>query len=376
VRLALPEFAADDPSPPSRGHPVRPRPGRRAALAAAAVATLATLAACSSPSGPAAEDTPRPTTALESDGTVVLYSGRNEALVQPLIDEFQAATGIDVEVRYDGTTALAALLLEEGERTPADVFLSQDAGALGAVAKEGLFAALPEEVTEAVPAGFTSTDGSWVGLTGRSRVIAYDGGDLTAEQVPDSVLDLTAPQWSGRVGIAPTNASFQAFVTAFRLIEGDEAATAWLEGMVANDVQVFESNGAILEAVDAGTLGLGLINHYYWFEKAAEVGEDAMRAQIAFLPPGDPGALVNVTGAGILAPAADDAEALALVEFLLSEQAQTYFAEETFEYPLAAGVAAADALPPIEDLRNEEIDLSDLDGLQETVELISAAGLT
>ncbi len=355
---------------------MRPRPGRRAALAAATVAALAGLAACSSPSDRAAEDTPTPTTALASDGAVVLYSGRNEALVQPLIDEFEAATGVDVEVRYDGTTALAALLLEEGERTPADVFLSQDAGALGAVAKEGLFTVLPEEVTAAVPAGFTSTDGSWVGLTGRSRVIAYDGADLTAAQVPDSVLDLTSPEWTGRVGIAPTNASFQAFVTAFRLIEGDAAATAWLEGMVANDVQVFESNGAILEAVDAGTLDLGLINHYYWFEKAAEVGEDAMRAQIAFLPPGDPGALVNVTGAGILAPAADDAEALALVEFLLSEQAQTYFAEQTFEYPLAAGVAAADALPPIEDLRNEEIDLSDLDGLQETVEIISAAGLT
>ncbi len=352
---------------------------RRPAVAATAVALLAGLTACSSSSPSGAGESTSPTTAAAepvSDGTVVLYSGRSEDLVQPLIDQFEAETGIEVEVRYDGTTALAALLLEEGNRTPADVFLSQDAGALGAVADEDLFTTLPEDVTSTVPAGFTSTDGTWVGVTGRSRVLAYDGADLTEDQVPDSVLALTEPEWAGRVGIAPTNASFQAFVTAFRVLEGDDAAQAWLEGMVANGVQKFESNGAILEAVDAGTLDLGLINHYYWYEKAAEVGAENMRAQLSFLPPGDPGALVNVTGAGVLAPAADDADALALVAYLVSDEAQTYFAEKTFEYPLVAGVAAPAGLPALEDLRNPDLDLADLDGLAETVEIIAAAGLT
>ncbi len=312
----------------------------------------------------------------QAAGDVVLYSGRAENLVGPLVERFEEQSGIDVEVRYDGTTALAALLLEEGEASPAQVFLSQDAGALGAVADAGLLATLPEDVAGAAPEGFTSTDGSWVGVTGRARVIAYDGQELTAADLPESVLGLTDPQWKGRVGIAPTNASFQSFVTALRVLEGEDAALAWLEGMVENDVQIFESNGAILEAVNSGRLDVGLINHYYWYETAAELGQDAMRAQIAFLEPGDPGALVNVSGAGILAGAAEDPDALALVTYLVSEDAQRYFAEETFEYPLAAGVAAPEGLPALEDLRNPELDLADLDSLAVTVDLIAQAGLT
>jgi iron(III) transport system substrate-binding protein len=351
-------------------------PARRSSLAAAGV--VLALAGCAGPApSPTATDTPGAgSTEPVADDTLVLYSGRNEDLVQPLIDRFEEETGITVEVRYDGTTALAALLLEEGEQTPADVFLSQDAGALGAVAGADLLTTLPEDVATAVPEGFTSTDGSWVGVTGRARVIAYDGDELSADDVPDSVLDLTEPEWNGRVGIAPTNASFQAFVTALRVLEGDEAASEWLEGMVANDVQRFESNGAILEAVNTGRLDLGLVNHYYWFETAAEAGQDAMRAQLKFLDPADPGALVNVTGAGVLTGAAGDADALELVRYLVSTEGQTYFVENTFEYPLVVGVEAPAGLPTLEELRNPDLDLADLDSLAETVDLIAAAGLT
>lgn len=343
---------------------------RRAAAAAGGLALVTALAACSGTSGDDA------TGEAESDNQVVLYSGRAESLVQPLIDQFEAETGISVEVRYDGTTALAALLLEEGEQTPADVYLSQDAGALGAVANAGLFAELPSDIADAVPAGFTSTDGSWVGVTGRARVIVYDGQELTADDVPDSVLPLTEPEWRGRVAIAPTNASFQAFVTAFRVLEGEEAARAWLEGLVANDVQKFEGNGAILDAVNNGQVDVGLINHYYWYQTAAEVGQDAMRAQQHFLAPPDPGAIVNVTGAGLLAGAAADADALELIRFLVSAEGQQYFVDETYEYPLVPGIEAPAGLPALEDLRNPDLDLSDLDSLSETVELIAEVGLT
>lgn len=310
------------------------------------------------------------------EDAIVLYSGRSRNLVQPLIDRFQDETGIAVDVRYDGTTALAALLLEEGERTPADVFLSQDAGALGAVSQAGLFAELPEDVAGAVPAGYTSTDGTWTGITGRARVLVYDGEDVAQDELPDSVHDLTEPQWKGRVGIPPTNASFQAFVTAFRILEGDDAARAWLEGMVANDVQKFESNVPILEAVNTGRLDVGLINHYYWYQSAAEVGQENMRAQLEFLPPGDPGSLVNVTGAGVLAGAAEDENALELVRFLVSEEAQQYFVDSLYEYPLVAGVEAPEGLPSLEELRNPDLDLSDLDDLQATTDLIASVGLT
>jgi iron(III) transport system substrate-binding protein len=344
----------------------------RRAAGLAGLALLPVLAACGA--GEPLSDADG--TAAQDDDRVVLYSGRSENLVQPLIDQFEEETGITVEVRYDGTTALAALLLEEGDRTPAEVFLSQDAGALGAVAGAGLFAPLPDDVADAVPSGYTSTDGTWTGITGRARVLVYDGREMSEDDLPDSVEGLTDPEWRGRVGIPPTNASFQAFVTAFRVLEGEDAARAWLEGMIENDVQRFESNVPILEAVNSGRLDVGLINHYYWYQTAAEVGQENMRAQLAFLPAGDPGSLVNVTGAGILAAAADDPDALELVRYLVSEEGQRYFVENTFEYPLVPGIEAPEGLPDLEGLRNPELDLSDLDSLQETVELLASVGLT
>lgn len=342
------------------------RPLPRAAGAACLAAVLPVLAACGG----------SPADGEQSEAALVLYSGRSENLVQPLVDRFEEESGISVDVRYDGTTALAALLLEEGERTPADVFLSQDAGALGAVSRAGLFAELPDDVAGVVPAGYTSVDGTWTGITGRARVLVYDGEEVSPEELPDSVEGLTGPEWKGRVGIAPTNASFQAFVTAFRVLQGEEAAREWLEGMVANDVQKYESNVPILEAVNSGRLDVGLINHYYWYQTAAEVGEENMRARLQFLPPGDPASLVNVTGAGILAGSAEDPQALEFLRFLVSQEAQEYFVGTLYEYPLVPGVDPPEGLPSLEELRNPELDLADLASLEETVQLLAAVGLT
>lgn len=212
-------------------------------------------------------------------------------------------------------------------------------------------------------------------MTGRARVIVYDGEELSADEVPSGVDGFTAPEWRGRFGIAPTNASFQAFVTAYRVLEGEDAADRWLEGIVANDPEIFESNVPILTAVDEGVIDAGLINHYYWFRQAAETGAENMRAQLAFPEAGDPGSIVNVTGAGVLTGAAEDAEALEFVRYLLSEQAQQYFVESTFEYPLVAGIDAAEGLPALESLVNPDLDLSDLGSLAETQELLSKHGL-
>ncbi|EFQ83979.1 ABC transporter, solute-binding protein [Aeromicrobium marinum DSM 15272] len=307
-----------------------------------------------------------------SGDALVVYVGRDEELVSPLIEQFTEETGIQVEARYAGTTEHAATLIDEGDRTPADVFLSQDAGALGALADEGLLRELPADITGAVLPEFTSTDGSWVGITGRARVIAYDGEELSADEVPGTVATFAEPEWSGRVGFPPGNASFQAFVTAYRVAEGDDAARAWLEGMESNDLQEYENNVATLTAVDDGALDIGLINHYYWFRAADEVGAENMRAQLKFADPGDPGALVNVTGAGVLS---DDPDALAFVEYLISETGQAYFVENTFEYPLVPGVAAPEGLPPLQDLEGPDIDLSDLADLAATVTMIEGAGL-
>lgn len=333
-------------------------------LATPVIATALLLAACGSSDDSAETDTDEP---------LVIYVGRDEELVSPLIDQFSEETGIEVEARYAGTPELATTLLEEGDATPADVFLSQDAGALGALAEEGMLKDLDESLTSRVAGDLTSTDGSWVGVTGRARVIAYDGEKLEADDVPDEVATFTESEWKGRVGFPPGNASFQAFITGFRVSQGDDAATSWLEGMAANDYQSYEKNGAVLEALNTGQLDVGLINHYYWFEAAAEVGAENMRAQIKFAKAGDPGALVNATGAGILS---DHPDAQAFVEYLLSDQGQTYFAEKTFEYPLVEGIAAPEGLPALADLQGPDIDLSDLSDLEATVSVIEAAGLS
>ncbi|MFP5290690.1 MAG: iron ABC transporter substrate-binding protein [Actinomycetes bacterium] len=314
-------------------------------------------------------------TPAEEEAAFTLYSGRDEDLVQPLIDEFTEETGIVVDVRYGNTAELGSLLLEEGEATPADVFLSQDAGSLGALSAAGLFSTLPDDVADAVPAGFTSTDGSWVGITGRARVVVYDGEQLTEDELPDSIDDYVTEEWAGRVGVAPSNASFQSFVTALRVLEGEEAAESWLQSLSDNDPQIFESNIPILTAVNDGVVETGLINHYYWFRQAAEVGAENMRAQLKFLEAGDAGSIVNVTGAGILSGSADNEDALAFIEFLLSEDGQEYFVEETFEYPLVPGIDAPEGLPALDSLVNPELDLSDLESLAETQELLARVGL-
>lgn len=310
-----------------------------------------------------------------ADAAFTLYSGRDEDLVQPLIDRFTAETGIVVDVRYGNTAEMGSLLLEEGEATPADVFLSQDAGALGALSAAGLFTTLPDEITGAVPAGYTSTDGSWVGLTGRARVVVYDGESLTADELPDTIDGYVTDEWRGRLGVAPSNASFQSFVTALRVLEGEDAAEGWVQALADNDPQIFESNIPVLTAVNDGALEAGLINHYYWFRQAAEVGPENMRAQLKFLQAGDAGSIVNVTGAGLLNGAADNAEALAFIEYLLSDAGQEYFVTETFEYPLVPGIPAPEGLPSLESLVNPQLDLADLASLSETQDLLARVGL-
>lgn len=306
---------------------------------------------------------------------LVIYSGRSEELVGPLFAEFTAQTGIVVSVRYADTAELAAQLLEEGDKSPAAVFFAQDAGALGAVDAAGLFAPLPASVAAGVPATYRAANGTWTGVTGRARVIAYDSQRVSAAEVPTSVFDLTDPRWKGQVGIAPTNASFQAFVTAMRVSAGDDATRTWLEGLVANEVQTFEKNGLILDAVDSGAVELGLINHYYWYEKAAEVGTDAMRAQLAYTKPGDPGTLVNVAGVGILTSAAGDVRAARFVEWLLTPSTQEWFVNNTSEYPLVPGVAAGAGMPPLSSLRGPDVPLAELADLPGTLRMLEDVGL-
>ncbi len=319
---------------------------------------------------PAAGGTP-----VGSAGKVTIYSGRSEGLVGPLMANFERATGIDAEVRYAGTPELAATILEEGNASPADLFFSQDAGALGLLANEGRFQKLPAEQLDRVPARFRSPDGLWVGASGRARVLVYNTEALTDSDLPASVLKLTDPAWKDKIGWAPENASFQAFVTALRVLKGEDAARAWLTGMLANKpVNFADSNTAVTKAVGEGEVQVGLVNHYYLYEVKKEEGDDFPIAN-HFFPAGDPGSLVNAAGVGILKDAKNATQARRFVEYLLGTAAQTYFAEETDEYPLIAGIPTAAGLKPLAEIESPDIDLSDLADLKGTVALLTDVGV-
>ncbi len=348
---------------------------RRTTVFASLVAASLLLTACGgSDSTESADDAASPQASTAE--RVVVYSGRSEELVTPLFEDFTAETGIPVEVRYGDTAELAAQIIEEGDASPADLYFGQDAGALGALDAAGQCAPLPAAVAETVPAAYRSADGNWTGITGRARVIAYDSSQVSADEVPTSVFELTDPKWAGQVAIAPTNGSFQAFVTAMRVAAGDEATQAWLQGLIDNDVQLYEKNGLIRDGVDAGEVQLGLINHYYWYRKAAEVGEDQLNVRVAFTEPGDPGTLVNIAGACVVAPSDNTEGAEELLTWLLSDETQTWFVENTFEYPLTPGVAGPKGAPAIEEVQGPDIPLAELEDLPGTLQMLQDVGLT
>lgn len=352
---------------------------RRASRATgAAVAAALVLSACgggsedSDGSGSGGEGEAASESGAES---VVLYSGRDEELVGPLVEQFVEETGIEVDVRYGDSAEMAAQLLEEGEGTPADVFYSQEVGAIGALAKADLLGALPDDVVDRADERFQPADGTdWVGVTGRSRVIVYN--EELVETPPESVLELTDEEYRGQVAWVPGNAGFQAFVTGFRVSEGEDAARQWLQDMSANDPAVFESNSDVLEAVEAGNQPIGLINHYYWARLAPEVGDvEDLNSSLVFPSGDDPGGLVNATAAGVTRSGESNDAAQELVAYLLSDAGQEYFVEETYEYPVVDGIADPDGVPALADLEGPALDLSDLDSLEDTQALLTEEGL-
>lgn len=313
---------------------------------------------------------------VQAKESVTVYSGRNQKLVGKLFKDFEKQTGIKVNVRYGETPALAATLLEEGTRSPADVYVAQDAGALGALAKAGLLAKLPDEtLASAGDARFKSPEGQWVGLSGRARVLAYNTKAVKPEALPKSVKELTDAKWKGRVGWAPTNASFQAFVTALRLIEGDEKAAEWLRAMKANEPRRYKNNTAIIEALGRGEVDVGLVNHYYLYA-VQKKRKKALPVDNHYFEKGDAGALINVAGVALLKSAKNEAAAKKLIDFLLSKPAQEHFANQTYEFPLAQGVKSNEKLErSITEVGSPKLDLSKLDDLQGTVQLLQKEGV-
>lgn len=306
------------------------------------------------------------------EGSLTVYSGRSEELVGHVFEDFAAATGVDVQVRYGNTAELAVTILEEGAASPADLYFAQDAGALGALEGAGRFVDLPADVRDLVDPQFQSSSDGWIGVTGRVRVLAYNTDAVASDDLPSSVFELTDPQWRGRVGWAPENGSFQAFVTAMRVTEGDEVTREWLERMIANETVAFGNNTGAVEGVSRGEVDVALVNHYYLHRFLAE--DPNFNVANHYLP-GDIGGLVNIAGIGMLDTSSNQPAALALIEHLLSEQVQDYFGNvaDALEFPLRTGVNAPD-LPTLDSLGAPAVDLNALDDLQATLEMLQDVG--
>ena len=333
----------------------------------------ATSGSTSAPAGTASPTPAAPTE--EKDRSLTVYSGRSQSLVHPLLEAFREQTGVSIKVKYAGSASTAATLLEEGDNTPADVVFLQDPGTLGSLAASGRLAGLPQETLDKVDARFRDPNGRWIGTSGRARTIIYNTETINPDtDLPASILDYTGKEWKGRVGWAPRNGSFQSFVTALRLQLGEDGAREWLEGMKDNDAREYPNNVSIVQAAATGEVAVGFVNHYY-LERFLEEHGPEFTARNHFIGNGDPGALVLVAGVGMLNASENKETAEEFIEFLLSKQAQEYFASDVKEYPVAAGVLPKGDLPPLESLDPPDVDLGSLGDLEGTLDLLREVGV-
>ena len=308
----------------------------------------------------------------ETEG-ITLYSGRIPAAIGGAVDIHEAQVDRDVQVRYAETADLAATLVEEGDASPADAFFAQEPGAIGAVADAGLLARLPDDVLELVPSRYRDPRGRWVGVTGRARVIAYNRDAVSRDELPRSPFGLTAPRWRDRVGWSPASSSMQEYVTALRARYSDERVREWLEAMVENGAKSYPNNVTIRDAIADGEIDLGLINHYYVAQAAAEEGR-GYPVEVYF-PPGGLGSLMLLTSVGVLESSERKPEAFDLVRSLLAPPSQRFFTASAKEYPLAIGVEPDPSLSvPLSEIPSPEGDLVDLSELQATIELMQESG--
>ena len=303
---------------------------------------------------------------------LVVYSGRSESLVGPIIEQFREATGVEVSVKYGSTSELTATLLEESENSPADVFIAQDPGGLGAVAH--MLTPLPEDLLVRVSPWARSPEGKWVGISGRARVVVYNTRALSEAEMPASLDAFTQPEWRGRIGWAPTNASFQSMVTAMRVQWGEDLTGSWLRGVQANGPQVYPKNTPIVAAAAAGEIDVGFVNHYYVHRFIQENGE-GFQARNHYLDEGGPGSLVLVSGAGVLETSRNRENADRFIRFMLSKVAQQYFASQTFEYPMVDDVATHRLLRPLAKINPPDIDMFSLADLKGTQRLLRELGI-
>ena len=309
----------------------------------------------------------------KSKGNLVIYSGRKESLIGPVVDQFKSISGINVKVKYGTSTEIAAQLLLEGSKTPADIFYAQDPGALGSVID--MLAQLSPDSLQKIPEWAKSDEGKWIGISGRARTLVYNIDNVKSSDLPKTLYDLCDLKWKGRIGWAPTNSSFQTMITAMRNIWGENKTKTWIKCMMANDVKIYPKNTPQVEAVGKAEIDIGLVNHYYLYKFILDAGEgDNFKARNLHLQSEGPGSLVMVSPIGILSTSKNKGNAQQFIDFMISKLAQNYFVNSTREYPLIEDVKIHPLLTPLNEITKANINLSDLADIQGSAKLLQEVG--
>jgi len=345
----------------------------RAAYAAGLVTVMLGTAACGASSGSAGEG-PGQGSGSGDKVTLTLYNAQHEDLMKLMVADFTKQTGIKVNMRNGEDFELGNQLVQEGDASPADVFVTENSPAMSLVDSKGLFAKVDAAALAQVPPQFAPTDKGWVGFAARSTVFVYNGGQLKADALPASIMDLAKPAWKGKVGISPAGADFQAIVSAVLSLKGEPATVAWLKGLKDN-AKVYQGNSAVMKAVNAGEVQSGVIYHYYWYKDQAESGANSKNVKQLFFGNQDPGAFLSISGAGVIKSSKHQAEAQQLVKYLNSPAGQQVLADsKALEYPIGNGATANKALKPLSELSPPTVDVTTLNG-PKVVELMQQAGL-
>jgi iron(III) transport system substrate-binding protein len=339
------------------------------------------VAACGSSGAGASGSAPAPAQAgaggpALAGQTITLYNGQHEETTDALVKAFEKQTGVIVKVRSDDEDVLAQQIEQEGSRSPADVFFTENTPPLGRLDEKGLLAAVPAQALAATPARYSASDGNWVGVSARVSVLVYNTSRLKASQLPKSVLDLGRPKWKGKLDIAPSETDFAPIVTSIAQDKGDAAAVAWLKALKANAGSHQDPDNETLVAnVNQGTTDLGVINHYYWYRLRDEVGQSGLHSKLATFAPGDDGYLLDVSGAAVLKSSLHQAAARAFVAFLVSPAGEHILARsDSWEYPVAAGVTNP-ALPPLSGFHPRSFSLTQIGDGSHAISLLQQAGL-
>jgi iron(III) transport system substrate-binding protein len=311
----------------------------------------------------------------EDDGPfITVYNAQHEELLEDVAPLFEKETGIEVKLRGGKDLELANQLVQEGDASPADVFLTENSPAMTLVDNARLFAPIDSATLDLIPSQFVPSDQNWLGFIGRSTVLVYGTDAVSEAELPASLMDLAEPEWADRVAFSPTGADFQAIVSAVVATEGEDAAREWITSLAENGT-VLENNLVVMKAVSDGEVDAGIIYHYYWYRDQAEAGENSDGAQLHYFGNQDPGAFLSVSGAGVLAASDKQENAQKFVEFLASEEGQQAIADSyALEYPLNPAVSLGPEVKPFSELQPPAIDVSTLNS-EVVIEMMQDAGL-